>query len=64
MKELSRIVIHEEVDAGQEVFTGIPGRYATAPEAPGLYSFVEYAKEDHHTGQLYHVRFAWEKGAE
>lgn len=58
---MKKITIHRHIRPGQEVFTGIPGNYETAPEAPGLYSFVEYASEDRESGQLTHDYFAWEK---
>lgn len=59
---MEKIIIYENIEPGQEVFTGIPGNYETAPEAPGLYNFVEYAKVEE--GQLVHVCFEWEQAPE
>ena len=56
---MTRIVIKEHIKPNEEVWTGIPGKYKTAPAEPGLYSFVEYAKES--KAQLTHVRFTFEK---
>ena len=54
---MKRIIIHAKVAAGELVWTGIPGQYLRAPEAPGkLYDFVEYADRWN-----CHVRFAFEE---
>lgn len=55
-----KIKIHKNIAPGQEVPTGIPGMYVSAPEEPGTYAFVEecYENED---GQLVHDYFAFER---
>ena len=47
---VDRICLYTNVKAGETVWTGIPGMYRTAPEEPGLYSFVEYAEDGVHAG--------------
>ena len=50
---MEKIKIHQNIQSGEEVWTGIPGKYITAPEEEGTYSFYElaYRNED---GQLVH----------
>ena len=54
-----KITVHRNVKPGEEVFTGIPGQYLTAPEHGELWDFVEYAHENE-DGQLIHDRFSFE----
>ena len=56
---MERIVLHDNVKAGAEIFTGIPGKYDEAPQEAGLYRFVEYARNE--GGRLIHDHFEWEK---
>lgn len=57
---MNKIRIHKNIPAGEEVWTGIPGQYVSAPEAPGTYSFVEVCHEDE-SGQLVHDYYTFER---
>ena len=52
------ITIQSGIQPGQEVWTGIPGQYITAPDEPGIYEFQEIVREDE-SGNLIHVDFVF-----
>ena len=48
------------IQPGQEVWSGIPGMYLTAPEEQGTYTLYELAYEDEN-GNPVHDDFVFEK---
>ena len=55
-----KITIWDNIQPGEEVWTGVPGMYVNAPEESGIYSFVEVCHENE-DGQLIHDYFTFER---
>ena len=56
-----KIILKRNVLPGQEVWTGIPGRYESVPENwKGVYNFIEIAHRNEE-GNLIHDYFDFEK---
>ena len=50
---VERFVIWKNVKPGEVVWTGIPGKFMTAPECGGPFEFVEYSYNGRHTGFMF-----------